>query len=53
MARFLGIIGATIGSAIGWWLGARIGLMTAFFASTVGTGFGLYYGTRLARNWLP
>jgi hypothetical protein len=51
--RILGLIGATIGSAIGWWLGARIGLMTAFFISTLGAGFGLYYGTRLARHWLP
>ena len=53
MTRLLGLIGATIGSAIGWWLGARVGLMTAFLISTLGTGFGLYYGTRLARHWLP
>ena len=53
MTRLLGLIGAAIGSTIGWWLGARIGIMTAFLISTLGTGFGLYYGTRLARHWLP
>ncbi len=52
MERILGMIGAGLGSLAGWWLGAKIGFMTAFFLSTLGTGFGLYYGRRLARQWL-
>ncbi len=53
MKRLLGMIGAGLGSAVGWWLGAKIGFMTAFMLSMVGTGFGLYYGSRAARQWLP
>lgn len=39
---------ATLGGAVGWWLGARFGVMTAFIVSTVGTGAGVY----AARRWL-
>ncbi len=53
MKRMLGLIGAGIGSIFGWWLGANIGIMTAFLLSTVGTGLGLYYGSRAASQWLP
>lgn len=40
-------IGASIGGAFGWWLGAFVGTMTAFFLSVVGTAAGVY----LARRW--
>ncbi len=53
MIRLLGMISAILGSALGWWIGARIGFMTAFFLSILGTGAGLFYGTRFAREWLP
>ncbi len=53
MARLLALIASTLGSVIGWWLGARVGFMTAFFLSTVGAGFGLYYGAKFAREMLP
>ena len=53
MTRFLGFLAAAVASAIGWWLGAKIGFMTAFLLSTLGTGLGLYYGMRAAREWLP
>jgi uncharacterized membrane protein YbhN (UPF0104 family) len=52
MAKVLGFVGATLGGAIGWWLGARVGIMTAFFVSTVGSGLGLYAGARIARQYL-
>jgi hypothetical protein len=48
MTRILGFVGATAGSAVGWWAGAHAGIMTAFVLSTIGTGFGLYGGRRLA-----
>lgn len=44
MKKLLGLAGATLGSAIGWWAGARIGLMTAMLAGAVGTGAGLWLG---------
>jgi hypothetical protein len=42
MGKLLAIVGTTIGGGIGWWLGARAGVMTAFILSMVGTGAGLY-----------
>jgi len=42
------MLGATVGGAIGWWLGARVGIMTAFIVSMVGTGLGIYAGRWLA-----
>jgi hypothetical protein len=53
MKRLVGLIGASVGSAVGWWLGARVGIMTAVFASAVGTGVGLWAAVRLAADYLP
>jgi hypothetical protein len=53
MKRLIGLIGASMGSALGWWIGSQIGLMTAFLVSTLLTGLGLYYATRIARQLLP
>jgi hypothetical protein len=44
MAKLLMFVGATVGGAIGWWLGARVGIMTAFIVSMLGTGVGIYGG---------
>jgi len=52
MKRLLGFIGATVGSAIGWWLGAHVGLGTAVVVSSVGTGVGLWVGMRIAADYL-
>jgi uncharacterized membrane protein YbhN (UPF0104 family) len=48
----MALVGTTLGGAVGWWLGARAGLMTAFFCSVVGTGFGLYAARRFTRDYL-
>ncbi len=48
MIKLLGWIGATLGSAVGWWVGDRIGLFAAFLLSVVGTGAGLYLGRWMA-----
>jgi len=37
-----------IGTYAGWWLGARVGFMTAFMLSIVGGGVGMYIG----RKWV-
>jgi hypothetical protein len=50
MVKLLGFVGATIGGYAGWWVGAKIGLMTAFLVSVVGTGVGMYYGAKFARD---
>jgi hypothetical protein len=52
VGKLLGFIGATIGGTIGWWLGERVGLMTAFMISIVGTGLGMYAARRLFSDYL-
>lgn len=52
MQRLLWIVGATIGSGIGWWIGAKVGIMTAFIVSTIGTALGVWPGFRIAREYL-
>jgi uncharacterized membrane protein YbhN (UPF0104 family) len=52
MSRLLTTLGASVGGALGWWLGARVGVMTAFFLSTLGTGVGAYAGRRIAGSLL-
>jgi uncharacterized membrane protein YbhN (UPF0104 family) len=52
VSKLLGFVGATVGGSIGWWLGARIGIMTAFIASVVGTGAGMYAARRLFADYL-
>jgi hypothetical protein len=34
-------------SYVGWWLGAFVGVETAFIVSTIFGGFGLWYGARV------
>ncbi|MBK8006950.1 MAG: hypothetical protein IPK12_24630 [Gemmatimonadetes bacterium] len=51
MGKLLGFVGATIGGYAGWALGARVGTMTAFMVSMVGTGAGIYYGRKLGREY--
>lgn len=51
MRKLLGLVGATLGGAVGWWLGARVGLMTAFVLSMVGTGAGMYVGFQIASRY--
>lgn len=52
MRKLLGWIGATVGGSVGWWAGARAGVMTAVFASAIGTGAGLYLGWWIAERLL-
>lgn len=52
MSRLLVLIGATVGGAVGWWVGDHVGFMTAFFLSMIGTGLGMYGGARISREYL-
>jgi hypothetical protein len=51
MEKLFVIIGTTLGGALGWWLGSRIGLASAFLLSMVGTGLGLYLARRIVRDY--
>jgi len=48
MEKLIVLVGSSVGGALGWWLGAQVGIMTAFFVSMVGTGAGIYF----ARRWI-
>ena len=50
MERMAGFLGGTVGSWIGWKLGAPLGLFAAFVVSTIGTGVGVFFAKRLARH---
>lgn len=52
METLVGMIGATVVGTAGWWLGAHVGIMTAFMLNVVGTGVGLYAGRKAARHYL-
>ncbi|HLA90685.1 MAG TPA: hypothetical protein VJL28_09655 [Gemmatimonadaceae bacterium] len=51
MKKLASLVGATVGGYAGWWVGAHVGIMTAFIAGMVGTGAGMYWGVRLARRY--
>jgi hypothetical protein len=48
VSKTFALIGASLGGAVGWWLGAHGGMMTAFLVSIVGTALGVYVGRRAA-----
>lgn len=41
----------TILGAIGWWLGSKIGFMTAYVFSGIGSIIGVYVGWRINREY--
>ena len=51
MTKLIVLMGSTVGSYAGWWLGAHVGVMTAFMVSTVGMAAGIYGGRKLARSY--
>ena len=51
MTKLLVFLAATIGSAIGWWLGAFLGTMSAFFLSVVGMAGGVYVARLVAAEY--
>lgn len=50
LKKLLILSGTTLGSAVGWWLGADFGIMTAFIVSMIGFGAGMWGGARLAKH---
>jgi hypothetical protein len=50
MEKVLVFVGVTIGSYIGWIIGARVSFFFAFVLSIVGTAIGLYAARRFVRE---
>jgi hypothetical protein len=48
--KLLVLVGTTVGSSLGWWLGSPGGLMGSFIVSMLGFGVGMYYGAQLANR---
>jgi len=44
-------IGMTVLGWLGWWLGAKIGIMTAFIFSSIGTFVGIYLGWKINQDY--
>jgi hypothetical protein len=42
----------TVFGSAGWWLGAKVGLMTAYVASCVSSMVGVYLGWRIYRDYV-
>jgi hypothetical protein len=53
IVKVMMLLGSIVGGAIGWWIGARVGFMTAFIVSTVCSGFGIYFARQWAINYWP
>lgn len=51
MKKLIVLLVSTVGSSMGWWLGAHVGIMTAFMVSMVGTGLGIWGGVKLAKRY--
>lgn len=48
----LGIfVGMSIGSYLGWWIGAHWGMITAFVVSSIFSFLGVYAGWRINREF--
>ncbi|MDE2090335.1 MAG: hypothetical protein KGJ08_00350 [Gammaproteobacteria bacterium] len=52
MKKIIILLAVTILGGIGWTLGARIGLGTAWLLSSVGSFMGVYIGWRINRTYL-
>jgi len=52
MSKMFTILGATAGGYLGWWLGDLHDMMAAFLISMIGTGIGMYYGTKFGKTYL-
>lgn len=52
MKKICIIVGWTILGWVGWIVGAKIGFMTAFILSGIGSIAGIYVGFRIYRDFL-
>ncbi len=52
MSKFCILTGMVVVGWIGWWLGSKIGIMTAFLLSGAGNIIGIYIGWRVYHDYL-
>ena len=52
MKKLVLLLSITLFSWIGWSMGERFGLMTAYVVSVVGSLVGVYIGCRINRDYL-
>ena len=52
MRKLCIMVAVCILSWVGWWLGEKVGLMTAWVLSGVGSLAGVYVGWRIHRDYL-
>lgn len=52
MKKLILFISITIFGWAGWWVGAHIGVMTAYLMSVIGSLFGVYVGVRFNQHYL-
>jgi hypothetical protein len=52
MKKMCMLICITVLSAVGWWIGKKIGIMTGYILSGVGSLVGVYVGWRINRDYL-
>ena len=45
-------IGVTVFGWLGWWIGARFGVMTGYVLSSLGSIVGVYVGWRINRDYM-
>lgn len=55
MVKLGAFVGGTVVSTVVWYLVEALGggFMTAFIVSTIASGFGIYYGVKIARKYAP
>jgi len=51
MNRLCIFLGMMVLGWVGWWIGARIGIMTGYFFSGIGSLVGVYVGWRIHRDY--
>jgi hypothetical protein len=47
------LIAGSIGGAVGWWLGERMGVFMAYMLSVVATAAAMYFTRRATKTYLP
>jgi len=52
MLKLLIILGSTIGSYLGWWIGEAVGgeIVLPFCISAIGAAFGIYLGWKVGKE---
>lgn len=53
MKAILNLCGTTLGGWLGWAIGAKVSIFTAFVISTIASGVALYYCNKFTRAMLP